>query len=157
MLVPCLCCVLTVIIIITTICPGIPPDESPRRGGPAGPYRQSQRLELYAQAAQHLVDTGHAYYCFCSTQRLELLKKEALRGGQTPRWAPCQTLASPVPYSMLCMSDTRLYYTCVCMVGALLSLTLGGETNTQSHFLCRIVRLNPCQSILLSHEAHVKH
>ncbi|KAG7276801.1 hypothetical protein CRUP_008751 [Coryphaenoides rupestris] len=65
---------------------GIPPDESPRRGGPAGPYRQSQRLELYTQAAQHLVDTGHAYYCFCSTQRLELLKKEALRGGQTPRY-----------------------------------------------------------------------
>lgn len=54
--------------------------------GPAGPYRQSQRLELYAQAAQRLVDTGHAYYCFCSTQRLELLKKVALRGGQTPRY-----------------------------------------------------------------------
>ncbi|KAJ3615282.1 hypothetical protein NHX12_018850 [Muraenolepis orangiensis] len=65
---------------------GIPPDESPRRGGPAGPYQQSKRLELYTQAALHLVDTGHAYYCFCSTQRLELLKKEALRSGQTPRY-----------------------------------------------------------------------
>ena len=65
--------------------PGIPPDESPRRGGPLGPYRQSERLELYTQAALGLVDAGHAYYCFCSTQRLELLKKEALRSGQTPR------------------------------------------------------------------------
>uniref|UniRef100_I3J7N2 Nondiscriminating glutamyl-tRNA synthetase EARS2, mitochondrial n=1 Tax=Oreochromis niloticus TaxID=8128 RepID=I3J7N2_ORENI len=65
---------------------GIPPDESPRRGGSTGPYMQSQRLDLYNQTAQQLVDSGHAYYCFCSSQRLELLKKEALRSGQTPRY-----------------------------------------------------------------------
>ncbi|XP_006912586.1 probable glutamate--tRNA ligase, mitochondrial isoform X1 [Pteropus alecto] len=65
---------------------GIPPDESPRRGGPAGPYLQSQRLELYAQAADALLRTGAAYHCFCSPQRLELLKKEALRSRQTPRY-----------------------------------------------------------------------
>uniref|UniRef100_A0A8C5HWP7 Nondiscriminating glutamyl-tRNA synthetase EARS2, mitochondrial n=1 Tax=Gouania willdenowi TaxID=441366 RepID=A0A8C5HWP7_GOUWI len=65
---------------------GIPPDESPRRGGPLGPYLQSQRLDLYSQTAQQLVSSGHAYYCFCSSQRLELLKKEALRSGQTPRY-----------------------------------------------------------------------
>ncbi|XP_040892790.1 probable glutamate--tRNA ligase, mitochondrial [Toxotes jaculatrix] len=65
---------------------GIPPDESPRQGGPVGPYLQSQRLDLYSQTAQQLVKNGHAYYCFCSPQRLELLKKEALRAGQTPRY-----------------------------------------------------------------------
>ncbi|XP_044602646.2 nondiscriminating glutamyl-tRNA synthetase EARS2, mitochondrial isoform X3 [Equus asinus] len=65
---------------------GIPPDESPRRGGPAGPYLQSQRLELYAQAAEALLKTGAAYPCFCSPQRLELLKREALRNHQTPRY-----------------------------------------------------------------------
>uniref|UniRef100_A0A8C5Y6T0 Nondiscriminating glutamyl-tRNA synthetase EARS2, mitochondrial n=1 Tax=Microcebus murinus TaxID=30608 RepID=A0A8C5Y6T0_MICMU len=65
---------------------GIPPDESPRRGGPAGPYQQSQRLELYAQATEALLKTGAAYPCFCSPQRLELLKKEALRNRQTPRY-----------------------------------------------------------------------
>ncbi|KAG8513534.1 putative glutamate--tRNA ligase, mitochondrial [Galemys pyrenaicus] len=65
---------------------GILPDESPRRGGPAGPYQQSQRLELYAQAAEALLKTGAAYPCFCSPQRLELLKKEALRNRQTPRY-----------------------------------------------------------------------
>ncbi|XP_067355267.1 nondiscriminating glutamyl-tRNA synthetase EARS2, mitochondrial [Channa argus] len=65
---------------------GIPPDESPRQGGPVGPYLQSQRLGLYSQTAQQLVQSGHAYYCFCSPQRLELLKKEALRTGQTPRY-----------------------------------------------------------------------
>ncbi|XP_035516929.1 probable glutamate--tRNA ligase, mitochondrial [Morone saxatilis] len=65
---------------------GVPPDESPRRGGPVGPYLQSQRLDLYGQTAQQLVESNHAYYCFCSTQRLNLLKKEALRMGQTPRY-----------------------------------------------------------------------
>ncbi|KAM9856586.1 nondiscriminating glutamyl-tRNA synthetase EARS2, mitochondrial isoform 2-T2 [Aulostomus maculatus] len=65
---------------------GIPPDESPRRGGPVGPYLQSQRLDLYSQTALQLLESGHAYHCFCSSQRLELLKKEALRSGQTPRY-----------------------------------------------------------------------
>nr|KAF6354735.1 glutamyl-tRNA synthetase 2, mitochondrial [Myotis myotis] len=65
---------------------GIPPDESPHRGGPRGPYLQSQRLELYAQATEALLKTGAAYPCFCSSQRLELLKKEALRSRQIPRY-----------------------------------------------------------------------
>ncbi|CAB1454989.1 unnamed protein product [Pleuronectes platessa] len=65
---------------------GVPPDESPRRGGPLGPYLQSQRLDLYSQTAQELLQSGDAYHCFCSPQRLELLRKEALRSGQTPRY-----------------------------------------------------------------------
>ncbi|XP_029595003.1 probable glutamate--tRNA ligase, mitochondrial isoform X1 [Salmo trutta] len=65
---------------------GIPPDESPRGGGQYGPYLQSQRLSLYSQAADSLVQTGKAYHCFCSQQRLELLKRDALRSGQTPRY-----------------------------------------------------------------------
>ncbi|XP_056136664.1 probable glutamate--tRNA ligase, mitochondrial [Lampris incognitus] len=65
---------------------GILPDESPRRGGAMGPYLQSLRLSLYTQTALQLVESGHAYYCFCSPQRLELIKKEALRTGQTPRY-----------------------------------------------------------------------
>eukprot|EP00062_Callorhinchus_milii_P019920 gi/632974987/ref/XP_007903977.1/ PREDICTED: probable glutamate--tRNA ligase, mitochondrial [Callorhinchus milii] len=65
---------------------GIPPDESPRRGGPLGPYRQSERLELYRLAADTLIERGAAYHCFCSPQRLQLLKKEALRSGETPRY-----------------------------------------------------------------------
>ncbi|XP_046898154.1 probable glutamate--tRNA ligase, mitochondrial isoform X2 [Hypomesus transpacificus] len=65
---------------------GIPPDESPRRGGAYGPYLQSHRLPLYAKAADRLVQSGHAYRCFCTVQRLELLKREAVRLGQTPRY-----------------------------------------------------------------------
>ncbi|NXX96052.1 SYEM protein, partial [Centropus bengalensis] len=65
---------------------GIPPDESPRRGGPVGPYEQSRRLELYQRAGAELLERGTAYRCFCTAQRLELLKREALRSQQTPRY-----------------------------------------------------------------------
>ncbi|XP_056390582.1 probable glutamate--tRNA ligase, mitochondrial isoform X2 [Hyla sarda] len=65
---------------------GIPPDESPRRGGLFGPYEQSQRLSLYHEAVQALLESGSAYRCFCTPQRLELIKKEALRRRQTPRY-----------------------------------------------------------------------
>ncbi|XP_062999486.1 nondiscriminating glutamyl-tRNA synthetase EARS2, mitochondrial [Elgaria multicarinata webbii] len=65
---------------------GIPPDESPRQGGPAAPYRQSQRLNLYREAVELLLERGSAYPCFCTPQRLELLKKEALRSQQPPRY-----------------------------------------------------------------------
>ncbi|NXD15824.1 SYEM protein, partial [Nothocercus nigrocapillus] len=64
----------------------IPPDESPRRGGSFGPYQQSHRLDLYKRASEELLEKGAAYRCFCSPQRLELLKKEALRRQQTPRY-----------------------------------------------------------------------
>ena len=64
---------------------GIPPDESPRRGGSFGPYQQSHRLDLYRRASDVLLERGAAYRCFCTPQRLELLKKEALRSQQTPR------------------------------------------------------------------------
>ncbi|KAL0202173.1 hypothetical protein M9458_000191, partial [Cirrhinus mrigala] len=56
-----------------------------RRGGDYGPYVQSERLPLYSQAAASLLQTGHAYYCFCSNQRLDLLKREAQRSGHVPR------------------------------------------------------------------------
>ncbi|KAJ7305818.1 hypothetical protein JRQ81_010184 [Phrynocephalus forsythii] len=65
---------------------GIPPDESPRRGGPAGPYQQSQRLDLYTEAIESLLQKGAAYRCFCTLRRLELLKKEALRRQEVPRY-----------------------------------------------------------------------
>lgn len=54
---------------------GITPDESTRTGGPFAPYRQSERLEIYKKYAEELVEKGFAYYCFCTTQRLEEMRK----------------------------------------------------------------------------------
>ncbi len=55
---------------------GLDWDEGPDVGGPYAPYYQSQRLHLYKQAAEKLVANGHAYYCYCSPERLEVMRKQ---------------------------------------------------------------------------------
>ena len=54
---------------------GLSPDEGPGIGGPYGPYRQSERLPLYKEAADKLIATGKAYKCFCTSERLDTLRK----------------------------------------------------------------------------------
>jgi glutamyl-tRNA synthetase len=54
---------------------GIQTDEDPQKGGSVAPYVQSERTYLYRQYAQQLLDSGHAYYCYCSTARLERIRK----------------------------------------------------------------------------------
>ena len=55
---------------------GLTWDEGPDIGGPYGPYIQSERLDLYRENAEWLVKHGHAYYCYCSTERLEQLRAQ---------------------------------------------------------------------------------
>lgn len=55
---------------------GLTWDEGPDVGGPHGPYRQSERSELYAKHAAELVEKGHAFRCFCTPARLDALRKE---------------------------------------------------------------------------------
>jgi len=55
---------------------GITWDEGPDVGGPHAPYFQSERLETYANYARQLVRVGHAYYCFCTTERLAEMRAE---------------------------------------------------------------------------------
>ena len=50
---------------------GLDWDEGPDVGGDAGPYVQSERLDLYHEAAQRLIDSGHAYRCYCTPERLK--------------------------------------------------------------------------------------
>lgn len=56
---------------------GIEWDEGPEVGGPNGPYRQSERLDLYDKSIKQLLDEGKAYYCFETTEELDALRKEA--------------------------------------------------------------------------------
>tara|TARA_B100000745_G_scaffold271479_1_gene198863 strand:- start:229 stop:1689 length:1461 start_codon:yes stop_codon:yes gene_type:complete len=51
-------------------------DEGPRIGGPYGSYFQSERLELYAEAANRLISQGDAYRCYCTKERLDEVRKE---------------------------------------------------------------------------------
>lgn len=62
---------------------GIQHDEGPDIGGEYGPYIQSMRKPIYMEYAKKLVNSGHAYYCFCSKERLQKLKEqqEAEHGG----------------------------------------------------------------------------
>jgi glutamyl-tRNA synthetase len=55
---------------------GLVPDESPQKGGPHAPYRQSERKHLYYQYAQQLVDAGYAYYAFDTPGELERKRNE---------------------------------------------------------------------------------
>jgi len=55
---------------------GLDFDEGPQVGGNFGPYLQSQRLDMYQKYIQELIIRGDAYYCFCTQERLEELKKE---------------------------------------------------------------------------------
>ena len=61
-------------------------DEGPDVGGAYGPYRQSERREIYLEHARWLVEHGHAYYCFCSPQRLEKVRQEKVKLKQTPHY-----------------------------------------------------------------------
>ena len=62
---------------------GLSHDEGPDVGGPCGPYVQSQRKKLYMPYAKQLVESGHAYYCFCTRERLEEARAEAEKKGET--------------------------------------------------------------------------
>jgi glutamyl-tRNA synthetase len=55
---------------------GLSWDEGPDVGGPHGPYRQSERTEIYRQHAEELLRRGGAYLCFCTPERLEALRAE---------------------------------------------------------------------------------
>ena len=63
---------------------GLEWDEGPDVGGPHAPYRQSERKHIYLQHALELVERGHAYYCFCSPQRLEKVRQEQQRRKELP-------------------------------------------------------------------------
>ncbi len=73
---------------------GIEFDEGPNKGGPYGPYIQSQRIELYQKHARELVEKGYAYYCFCSPERLEKMREEQIKSKQQPRYdGTCRRLS----------------------------------------------------------------
>jgi len=63
---------------------GIVPDESPDRGGPFGPYRQSERRARYEEALRALTAENAVYPCFCDDERLEALREERLARGERP-------------------------------------------------------------------------
>lgn len=75
---------------------GLSPDESPEVGGPYKPYRQSERLDLYRKYAEDLVKKNYAYYCFCTPDRLEKMRKvQQEKGMPTLYDGECKKIQNP--------------------------------------------------------------
>jgi glutamyl-tRNA synthetase len=74
---------------------GVDWDEGPDKGGPYGPYRQSERKDIYLKYAEQLVDQGDAYYCFCTTERLNQVRQEKQKNKQQPHYdGLCRNLSN---------------------------------------------------------------
>ncbi|MEW1954113.1 glutamate--tRNA ligase [Terrabacter sp. NPDC080008] len=70
-------------------------DEGPDIGGPFAPYRQSERLDTYRPYVERLIESGHAYYCWCSRERLDQMREVQ------------QKTKQPTGYDRLCVGKTR--------------------------------------------------
>lgn len=87
---------------------GLQWDEGPQAGGDHGPYVQSQRTEIYLNHAKMLLENGHAYRCFCTTERLAQLRAEQEKTKQSVGYDRCcrklsqeqidKNLADGIPY-----------------------------------------------------------
>jgi nondiscriminating glutamyl-tRNA synthetase len=76
---------------------GLSWDEGVDAGGTLGPYRQSERLEIYATHARQLLADGAAYYCFCSAEKLEADRQAMLAKGLPPKYVgTCRAVAPDV-------------------------------------------------------------
>ncbi len=73
---------------------GLKWDEGPDIGGPVGPYIQSERMGMFKDYALKLVESGHAYYCFCDKERLEEVRKIQQASGIAPKYdGHCRNLS----------------------------------------------------------------
>jgi len=73
---------------------GLEWDEGPDKGGPYGPYRQSERKEIYLKYAKDLILSGNAFYCFCTAQELEEKRQKQLKVKENPHYdGACRDIA----------------------------------------------------------------
>jgi glutamyl-tRNA synthetase len=73
---------------------GLDFDEGPEIGGPYGPYRQSERKEIYQEYGKQLIDSGHAFYCFCTPERLARVREEQQKRKEPPHYdGTCRNLS----------------------------------------------------------------
>lgn len=66
---------------------GVDWDESVDVGGPYGPYRQTERLDIYKRYTDQLFEQGDAYYCYCTEEELEAEREAQMARGETPRYS----------------------------------------------------------------------
>ena len=73
---------------------GLTWDEGPEVGGPFGPYRQSERTDIYHDVVSQLVEAGYVYPCFCTTEELEARRELAMQEKRAPGYdGQCRNLS----------------------------------------------------------------
>lgn len=73
---------------------GLDWDEGPDVGGPLGPYRQSERMDVYNEYIRKLLDSGKIYRCFCAKEQLQAEREEAQKNKRDPRYSKrCRELS----------------------------------------------------------------
>lgn len=73
---------------------GLDWDEGPEIGGSHGPYRQSERMDIYREIVDKLLASGHAYHCYCSQEELEERREAARAASKTPGYdGACRKLS----------------------------------------------------------------
>ncbi len=73
---------------------GLNHDEGPDIGGPYGPYRQTDRRDIYHKYVNTLVNNGHAYPCFCTPERLDAVRQEQQKRKENPHYdGTCRVLS----------------------------------------------------------------
>ena len=72
---------------------GLDADEGVGIGGDYGPYRQTERVDLYEEYADRLLESGHAYKCYCTKKELDEMRQQAIDNDQMPRYdGSCRNL-----------------------------------------------------------------
>ncbi|HMD90505.1 MAG TPA: glutamate--tRNA ligase [Anaerolineaceae bacterium] len=88
---------------------GLQWDEGPDVGGPYGPYRQSERKEIYQDYARRLVESGHAFYCFCTHERLERVRQEQMKRKETPHYdGTCRLITSEEAWQRIAAGEPHV-------------------------------------------------
>lgn len=85
---------------------GLQWDEGLNVGGPYGPYHQSERKEIYLEYAQKLIESDHAYACFCSKEHLDEVRQEQMRRKENLHYdGTCRNLSNKVATEMITKGD----------------------------------------------------
>lgn len=113
---------------------GLDWDEGGDKGGPYGPYVQSERFELYKKYAYELVEKGEAYYCFCDAERLERIRKIQTENKMAPGYDRyCRNLTPEEVKANLTAGKSYVIR---------LKVPLSGETKFHDHLLGDIIWKN---------------
>jgi glutamyl-tRNA synthetase len=117
---------------------GLDWDEGPDIGGEYGPYRQSERINIYKKHLKRLLEEDKAYYCFCSKEEIEARKQDMITRGEAPRYAgTCRNLTekqikenlkSKKPYKVrMRMSNEKISFRDLIKGESTFDLTLFGD------------------------------